>query len=181
MSWTEERVELLKRYWADGHTASEIAAKLGGTTRNAVIGKVHRLGLGGRRKEISRIGGGKGNKHLPGRAPQHSPPHNKKTRHRLDASTHQTTDLDAINQEFDKNRLAQGALTIAQLDRHHCRFPIGDPSTPDLRYCGADRLPGLPYCQHHADRAYQPPKARSRPINKNNTVLPNRAKLSQPA
>ncbi len=50
MSWTDERVELLKKLWSDGLSASQIAAELGGITRNAVIGKVHRLGLSGRAK-----------------------------------------------------------------------------------------------------------------------------------
>ena len=53
MSWTDERVELLKKLWADGLSASQIAAELGGVTRNAVIGKVHRLGLSGRAKSPS--------------------------------------------------------------------------------------------------------------------------------
>ena len=48
MSWTEERVSVLKKLWAEGHSASQIAKQLGGVTRNAVIGKVHRLGLSGR-------------------------------------------------------------------------------------------------------------------------------------
>ena len=56
MSWTDERVELLKKLWADGLSASQIAAELGGITRNAVIGKVHRLGLSGRAKSPSSIG-----------------------------------------------------------------------------------------------------------------------------
>ena len=51
MSWTDERVELLKKLWADGLSASQIAGELGGITRNAVIGKVHRLGLSGRHVE----------------------------------------------------------------------------------------------------------------------------------
>ena len=50
MSWTDERVELLKKLWTDGLSASQIAAQLGGVTRNAVIGKVHRLNLSGRAK-----------------------------------------------------------------------------------------------------------------------------------
>ena len=50
MSWTDERVELLRKLWTEGHSASQIAAQLGGVTRNAVIGKVHRLGLSGRGK-----------------------------------------------------------------------------------------------------------------------------------
>src|ERR687884_646383 len=50
MNWTDERVEMLKKLWADGHSASQIASELGGITRNAVIGKVHRLGLSGRAK-----------------------------------------------------------------------------------------------------------------------------------
>jgi len=53
MSWTDERVELLKKLWADGLSASQIAGELGGITRNAVIGKVHRLGLSGRAKSPS--------------------------------------------------------------------------------------------------------------------------------
>ena len=53
MTWTDERVELLKKLWADGLSASQIAAELGGITRNAVIGKVHRLGLSGRAKSPS--------------------------------------------------------------------------------------------------------------------------------
>jgi len=48
MSWTDERVETLKRMWAEGQSASQIAKELGGVTRNAVIGKVHRLGLSNR-------------------------------------------------------------------------------------------------------------------------------------
>ena len=54
MGWTDERVELLKKLWADGLSASQIAAELGGITRNAVIGKVHRLGLSGRAKRLPR-------------------------------------------------------------------------------------------------------------------------------
>ncbi|TMJ76370.1 MAG: GcrA cell cycle regulator, partial [Alphaproteobacteria bacterium] len=53
MTWTDERVETLKRLWAEGLSASQIAAALGGVTRNAVIGKVHRLGLSGRAKAPS--------------------------------------------------------------------------------------------------------------------------------
>src|SRR5438445_833919 len=53
MSWTDERVELLKKLWQDGLSASQIAGELGGITRNAVIGKVHRLGLSGRAKSPS--------------------------------------------------------------------------------------------------------------------------------
>ena len=53
MSWTEDRVELLKKLWQDGLSASQIAGQLGGVTRNAVIGKVHRLGLSGRAKSPS--------------------------------------------------------------------------------------------------------------------------------
>ena len=53
MSWTDERVELLKKLWSEGLSASQIAAQLGGVTRNAVIGKVHRLSLSGRAKPAS--------------------------------------------------------------------------------------------------------------------------------
>jgi GcrA cell cycle regulator len=58
MSWTDERVELLRKLWSDGLSASQIAAELGGITRNAVIGKVHRLGLSGRAKSASAAAAG---------------------------------------------------------------------------------------------------------------------------
>src|SRR6266436_7579726 len=56
MSWNDERVETLKRLWAEGLSASHIATELGGITRNAVIGKVHRLGISGRAKSPSSAG-----------------------------------------------------------------------------------------------------------------------------
>ena len=179
MSWTDDRVELLKKYWADGLTCSEIAAKMGGITRNAVIGKVHRLGLGGRSKDMPRRGGGK--KGRPGAVPKPSPSGNTKLRQRGDAAIQPAIDWDAISQDFDKTRLTQGALTIAQLERQHCRFPIGDPSTPELRYCGAQSQPGLPYCHHHAQRAYQPPKVKSRSRERTRNTQSNPAKLIEPA
>src|ERR1044071_2868011 len=68
-TWTDERVELLKKLWADGLSASQIAARMGGVTRNAVIGKVHRLGLSGRAKTAAAPAQPRSKK--PARAPSH--------------------------------------------------------------------------------------------------------------
>ena len=72
-AWTEERVELLKKLWSDGLSASQIAAELGNVTRNAVIGKVHRLGLSGRAKSAAQPAAPRNN--APRKAPARSPSH----------------------------------------------------------------------------------------------------------
>ena len=140
VNWTDDRVEQLKNLWTEGLSASQIARALGGVTRNAVIGKVHRLGLAGRaspsRSERPR---------LP-MAPkvslrQHTPP--------------------APVVEEDPVTLGDGShATVLTINDRMCRWPIGDPSAEAFHFCGHSPKPGSPYCEAHARKAYQPQQTR---------------------
>ena len=159
MSWTDERVELLKKLWSDGLSASQIAAELGGITRNAVIGKVHRLGLSGRAKSASS-----------------SAPRQRKTRassHLLRmtrASVRGNTALAHAYQieaeatpELMENIIPIGQRrTILELTEQTCRWPIGDPGSTEFFFCGGNTIGGLPYCAYHSRVAYQPAGDRRR-------------------
>jgi GcrA cell cycle regulator len=157
MSWTDERVESLKKLWADGLSASQIAAELGGVTRNAVIGKVHRLGLAGRAK-----------------APASTTPRARKPR----AASHMvrlpraslrgnTALAHAYELEFETepeqidNIIPLGQRrSLLELTEETCRWPIGDPGTADFYFCGGQTITSLPYCAYHSRVAYQPPNVR---------------------
>jgi GcrA cell cycle regulator len=140
MSWTDERVEQLKSLWTEGLSASQIARTLGGVTRNAVIGKVHRLGLAGRatptRVERPR---------LPS-AP------------RVSVRTH-IPEPPVV--EEDPLMLADGHhATVLTISNTMCRWPIGDPSDNEFHFCGHKPKTGSPYCEAHARKAYQPQQMR---------------------
>ncbi|MBX9932074.1 MAG: GcrA cell cycle regulator [Methylobacterium sp.] len=165
-SWTDERVELLRRLWEEGLSASQIAAQLTGVTRNAVIGKVHRLGLSGRVKagEPAAVPRKKATREIetavetiiedatlppdlvpvtaerPVPAPQPSMP------------AASPTAAIAVSRR----------VTIMDLRESMCRWPLSDPTSTDFHYCGDRSITGLPYCTHHAEIAYQPAAERKR-------------------
>jgi GcrA cell cycle regulator len=150
MSWTDERVELLKKLWADGLSASQIAGQLGGVTRNAVIGKVHRLGLSGRAKSPSSTSP----------RPRKPRPLSSSMRPRLRyagnaalaASPDMDRDLDPL-----ANIVPMGPrVSILELTEATCHWPIGDPGADDFAYCGTKTKTANPYCPYHARMAYQP-------------------------
>ena len=154
MSWTDERVEQLKKLWTDGLSASQIAAELGGITRNAVIGKVHRLGLSGRAKSPSSA------------APRPRKPRQthmlRVPRVRGNTALAYAYDLDLETEpEPIENIIPIGQRrTLLELNEDTCRWPIGDPSTQDFFFCGGKPVSSLPYCAYHSRVAYQPPAAR---------------------
>jgi GcrA cell cycle regulator len=157
MSWTDERVEMLKKLWADGLSASQIAAELGGITRNAVIGKVHRLGLSGRAKSPSssapRPRKPRSHTHLL-RVPRPSMRGNTALAHAFEY------DL-AEEPELLDNVIPIGQRrTILELTEETCRWPIGDPGSPEFFFCGGQSLTSLPYCAYHSRVAYQPANVR---------------------
>jgi len=161
MAWTDERVEMLKKLWSEGLSASQIAGRLGGVTRNAVIGKVHRLGLSGR-ATTSRIKSHRPRARLP--AAQKRP-----AKSRFAQSGNPA--LRALYQpEAEPFMPSAEELVIPLAERKSiqtltecsCRWPIGDPQHPEFHFCGRKKVPGLPYCEHHARRAFQPPQARRR-------------------
>jgi GcrA cell cycle regulator len=157
MSWTDERVELLKKLWTDGLSASQIAAELGGITRNAVIGKVHRLGLSGRAK-----------------SPSSSVPRVRKPRtHMMRVPRASMRGNTALALAFEMEQEPEPELieniipigqrrTLLELNEDTCRWPIGDPASAEFFFCGGKPLTGLPYCSYHSRVAYQPAADRRR-------------------
>jgi GcrA cell cycle regulator len=130
MSWTDDRVALLKKLWGEGKTAAEIAKELGGVTRNAVIGKAHRLKLSNRVSPIQQ------NK-KPVAAPK-APAEKKLLKSPVIAQ--------------DENR---EKVSLMDLGARMCRWPIGDPREESFGFCGCASMAGLPYCGEHAKVAYQ--------------------------
>jgi GcrA cell cycle regulator len=160
MSWNDERVEALKKLWADGLSASQIAGRLGGVTRNAVIGKVHRLGLAGR-ATTSRM-----KSHRP-RVRSQSVKRLMKTRPMVNIGNPAFRSLYLADEPYvppaeDLVIPINERKYIQTLTETCCRWPIGDPQQPDFHFCGKSKVPGLPYCEVHARRAFQPPQARRR-------------------
>ncbi|MCG6857488.1 MAG: GcrA cell cycle regulator [Salaquimonas sp.] len=152
MSWTDERVELLKKLWMEGLSASQIAAELGSVTRNAVIGKVHRLGLSGRAKTSSTAA-------RPKRPPRSSSfggrparnTHRKNGSHYpLATSTQRSAPPVAIEAPEPLK------LKLIELTEQTCKWPIGDPAQDDFHFCGHKTKDAGPYCAYHAQLAYQP-------------------------
>jgi GcrA cell cycle regulator len=164
MSWNDERVDALKKLWADGLSASQIAGRLGGVTRNAVIGKVHRLGLAGRattsrmkshRPRVRTAQAVKRGLMLRTR-PAGTPNSPLKSLYLADAEQPYVPPAEELVIPLNERKYIQ------TLTESCCRWPIGDPQQPDFHFCGKTKIPGLPYCEVHARRAFQPPQARRR-------------------
>jgi len=159
MSWTDERVELLKKLWSDGLSASQIAAELGGITRNAVIGKVHRLGLSGRAKSSS-SGAPRPRK---ARSPAHMLRIGRGAIRGNTALAHAyDLEIEAEPELLDNIIPIGQRRTLLELNEQTCRWPVGDPGSTDFFFCGGNAIMGLPYCGYHARIAYQPAADRRR-------------------
>ena len=156
MGWTDERVETLKKLWLDGLSASQIAKQLGGVTRNAVIGKVHRLGLSGRAAPSQ-----------PARpvfkAPRPARP--AATTVPIARRAAPTAEAPPVVSVAEPARAAtalvprveeRGVATVLTLGAHMCKWPIGDPSSEEFSFCGRRSTDDGPYCIEHARVAYQP-------------------------
>ncbi|HUB65606.1 MAG TPA: GcrA family cell cycle regulator [Methylocella sp.] len=157
MSWTNERIELLQKLWLEGCSASRIAGELGaGVTRNAVIGKVFRLGLSGRVKAAAG--------HVPAVQHQKAARRTAQARAGAHASIGNTAlALEPLMLEAPRPQVVADVVvpicepvTIMDLRESMCRWPIGDPAQSEFRYCGAKKVPGTgPYCACHSGIAYQ--------------------------
>ena len=234
MSWTEERIELLTRLWGEGRSASQIAAELGGVTRNAVIGKVHRLKLDNRPKggtdesvaeivtpvvqmaapapaartpepiivaEPSMPRAEPVAPRAPAAAPTPAPsmvpsaapkpaapriltpsmpsspplrapmPQRQPMVHSIMGATALKMDPepDAFEDAQPLAHTESGEvvpmsrnLTLVQLSERTCKWPLGDPLSPDFRFCGNHSQDASPYCKYHARIAFQPVSERRR-------------------
>jgi GcrA cell cycle regulator len=161
MSWTDERVELLKKLWSEGLSASQIAAELGGITRNAVIGKVHRLGLSGRAKPSSSI------PRTRKARPSHLLRVNRPATRGNTALARHPLAMYELEPEAEPEPLENiipigQRCQLLQLTEATCRWPIGDPGSPDFFFCGGKPAGEFPYCAYHARIAYQPMADRRR-------------------
>jgi GcrA cell cycle regulator len=154
MGWTDERVELLKKLWQDGLSASQIAKQLGGVTRNAVIGKVHRLGLSGRAAPSK-----------PARTVFKAPRPARPAAAAPSAPRRiaEPTALAAAPQPSPVRYIdeAPGMATVLTLGAHMCKWPIGDPSQDSFTFCGRRSGEG-PYCHEHSQVAYQPAQTKKK-------------------
>ena len=134
MSWTHERIEHLKKLWEAGHTASNIATELGGITRNAVIGKAHRLGLSGRMKSKSKVSS-------VSIVRRKKMPANRNSKI-IELTTSVSEPMNPI--------------LFAGIKDGLCRWPLGEPEDLDFKFCGRSSNDGVIYCDEHHSLAYQP-------------------------
>jgi GcrA cell cycle regulator len=136
--WSDDRVTTLTLLWRDGQSASQIAKALGGVTRNAVIGKIHRLGLSGRPapSRPARVRAVR-----PARLPAAAKPHRPKIAP-VFLATPATLEGPGV------------IASLTALGAHTCRWPIGDPTAEDFSFCG--RLAKGPYCPAHKTQAVRP-------------------------
>lgn len=190
MSWTDERVELLKKMWNEGQSASQIAKELGSVTRNAVIGKVHRLGLSNRAGAAPAAA-----KPEPKPAPKAEeeakpkpepkepvaekpakPPVSMETKSASPAANARKQIIPAGQplppqpsaNEISPESLAKvnaiekkaKKLTLMELTERTCKWPVGDPATSDFWFCGLPVQQGKPYCEAHVGVAFQPMSSR---------------------
>lgn len=149
MSWTDERVAMLKQLWGEGKTAAEIAKILGGVTRNAVIGKAHRLKLSGR---VSPIQQNTRPETVISRAVRVTPA----------ATAIEARPMRALARELEQPAAVRveeyipgKGVKLVDLKERMCRWPIGDPKEENFRFCGCESHPDLPYCDYHAKVAFQ--------------------------
>ena len=155
MSWTEEREQRLKKLWEKGYTASQIAEMLGGdTTRNAVIGKAHRLKLAARVASKQ-----------------------SKSPKKQDAASGLNKQEGYISRKsrfksllLDKNFEVENPKKLEELSDKNCRWPIGHPDEENFYFCGRNPVEGFSYCKLHVLYAFQPKNQKEELIDKEDDV-----------
>ena len=155
MSWTEEREQRLRKLWEKGYTASQIAEMLGGgTTRNAVIGKAHRLKLAARVASKQ-----------------------SKSPKKQDAASGLNKQEGYISRKsrfksllLDKNFEVENPKKLEELSDKNCRWPIGHPDEENFYFCGRNPVEGFSYCKLHVLYAFQPKNQKEELIDKEDDV-----------
>jgi len=140
MSWTEEKVSKLKELWGKGNTASQIAEIIGGISRNAVIGKAHRLNLSAKIKTRTATS----NESFENSILNKSVKIKRGRRSRFKSLI------------IEKNFEPENPKQLEELDENSCKWPIGHPNENDFYFCGRSSLKDFSYCRLHLLYAYQP-------------------------
>ena len=140
MSWTEEKVAKLKELWGKGNTASEIAKIIGGISRNAVIGKAHRLNLSAKIKTRTAAS----NQHFENSLDEKSIKTKRNRKSKFKSLI--------IEKDFEPENPKQ----LEELDENLCKWPIGHPDEKSFYFCGRNSLKDFSYCKLHLLYAYQP-------------------------
>tara|TARA_Y100000768_G_scaffold381394_1_gene359975 strand:- start:945 stop:1439 length:495 start_codon:yes stop_codon:yes gene_type:complete len=140
MSWTEEKVEKLKELWGKGNTASQIAEIIGGMSRNAIIGKAHRLNLSAKIKTRSAIAG------------QNIKSYQENNKIKSSKGRRSKFKSLIIEKDFEPENPKQ----LEELDDKSCKWPIGHPDEKSFYFCGRTSLKDFSYCKLHLLYAYQP-------------------------
>ncbi len=150
MSWTEEKVAKLKELWGKGNTASQIAEIIGGISRNAVIGKAHRLNLSAKIKTRTAAS----NESYENSVNEKNTKSKRGNRSKFKSLI--------IEKDFEPENPKQ----LEELDENSCKWPIGHPDEETFYFCGRSSLKDFSYCKLHLLYAYQPKGKKEDPIEK---------------
>ena len=147
MSWNEEKVSKLKELWGKGSTASQIANIIGGLSRNAVIGKAHRLNLSSKIKTRNTSS----SQNLGGNSEENN------SKQKLGKKSKFKSLL--IENDFEP----ENPKKLEELDESSCKWPIGHPEEKSFYFCGRSSLKDFSYCKLHLLYAYQPKGRKEEP------------------
>jgi len=156
MSWTDGKVQKLRELWTKGHTASEIAGMLGDTTRNAVIGKAHRLDLEERAPSKAKLNSEK--KRIIKFQPKNGGSESRKSKFKSIL--------------LDKNFEPENPTSLENLTNQTCKWPSGHPNEENFYFCGRKSIDAFPYCKLHVLYAFQPKGPKEEVLNKDQELPP---------